>query len=175
MKLVAGIDPGKNGAIAVVDADTLKAEVFPMPEDVMELAQMLDRMQSLRLVVMERQQPFPKQGVKSVFNLGRHYGCLETVIRLKKIPLEIVSPQKWQRELLGSISVPRGLGRKQAKAYRRRETKRRSLERAKRLFPNLAEEIGSHDGKADALNIAFWGIQFMGWSHVGRGNPDNGR
>ena len=173
MRLVAGIDPGKNGAVAVVDADTLKAEVFPMPADIMELARILERYQ-LKLVVMERQQPFPKQGVKSVFNLGRHYGCLETVIRLKKIPLEIVSPQKWQRELLGNISVPKGLTRKDAKAYRRKETKRRSLERAKRLFPNLAEEIGSHDGKADALNIALWGIRFMGWSHVGRGNPDNG-
>ena len=175
MRIVAGIDPGKRGAIAVVDADTLKAEVFPMPEDIVELAQMLDQIQSLKLVVMERQQPFPKQGVKSVFNLGRHYGCLETVIRLKKIPLEIVSPQKWQRELLGNISVPKGMSRKEAKAYRRRETKRRSIERAKRLFPDLADDIGNHDGKADALNIALWGIRFMGWSHVERGNPDNGR
>ena len=60
-----------------------------------------------------------------------------------KISYEEIHPKKWQKEMLGSH-----------KKKTRKEIKQLSLERAKALFPYLANENGKHDGKSDSLLIA---------------------
>ena len=146
--LIAGIDVGKRGAIAFIDKETLKAEVYPMPEDYQEIIDLFEnKKKDLLIVLIEKQQAFPKQGVVSTFNLGIHYGILLGILKTLKIPYEEIAPKKWQKAMLGS-------GKRT-----RKENKKLSLEKAKSLFPYL--NIGKHDGKSDALLIAEYGRRFL--------------
>jgi len=143
--IVAGIDVGKKGGIAFIDIKTLQAEVYKMFEDFTELIALFERKKKEDTIVVgvEKQQPFPKQGVVSTFRLGVQYGMILGILKALKISYEEIHPKKWQKEMLGSH-----------KKKTRKEIKQLSLEKAKALFPQLANEIGRCDGKSDALLIA---------------------
>ena len=143
--IVAGIDVGKKGGIAFIDIKTLQAEVYKMFEDFTELIALFERKKKEDTIVVgvEKQQPFPKQGVVSTFRLGVQYGMILGILKALKISYEEIHPKKWQKEMLGSH-----------KKKTRKEIKQLSLEKAKALFPQLANEIGKCDGKSDALLIA---------------------
>ena len=143
--IVAGIDVGKKGGIAFIDIRTLQAEVYKMFEDFTELIALFEekKKRDVIMVGVEKQQPFPKQGVCSTFRLGVQYGIVLGILKALKISYEEIHPKKWQKEMLGSH-----------KKKTRKEIKQLSLEKAKSLFPYLANEIGKHDGKSDALLIA---------------------
>ena len=143
--LIAGIDIGKKGGVAFIDSKTLKAEVYAMPECLSDFIKLFEQksQENVLLVGIEKQQAFPKQGVVSTFNLGVQYGMIIGVLKTLQIPYEEISSKKWQKVMLGNY------GKKT-----RKEIKQLSLEKAKALFPYLADEIGKHDGKSDALLIA---------------------
>ena len=148
--LISGVDIGKKGAIAFINSKTLKAEVYAMPEDFLEVISLFERklQEDMLLVLVEKQQAFPKQGVVSTFKLGVQYGMILGILKALKIPYEEVSAKKWQKVMLGNY------GKKI-----RKEIKQLSLEKAKSLFPYL--DIGRHDGKADALLIAEYGRRIL--------------
>jgi len=148
--LISGVDIGKKGAIAFINSKTLKAEVYTMPEDFLEVISLFERklQEDMLLVLVEKQQAFPKQGVVSTFKLGIQYGMILGILKALKIPYEEVSAKKWQKVMLGNY------GKKI-----RKEIKQLSLEKAKSLFPYL--DIGRHDGKADALLIAEYGRRIL--------------
>lgn len=143
--LVTGIDVGKKGGIAFIEVKTLKAEVYEMPEDFLDFVDLLKtkKQQDTIIAGIEKQQPFPKQGVVSTFTLGTQYGMLIGILKILKISYEEIHPKKWQKLLLGNL-----------KKKTRKEIKQLSLQKAKSLYPYLADQIGKHDGKADALLIA---------------------
>ena len=146
-KLIVGIDPGKKGAIAFLDKDTFEAEVYSMPQFVLDLVDILkSKQENIFFVVIEKQQSFPKQGVKSIFNLGIHYGIILGILTTLQIPYEEISCHKWQKEMIG--------GNKE-----RGKTKKLSLKKAKALFPYL--DIGKNHNKADALLIAEYARRFI--------------
>ena len=148
--LISGVDIGKKGAIAFINSKTLKAEVYAMPEDFLEVISLFERkfQEDMLLVLVEKQQAFPKQGVVSTFKLGIQYGMILGILKALKIPYEEITAKKWQKVMLGNY------GKKT-----RKEIKQLSLERAKSLFPYL--DIGKHDGKADALLIAEYGRRVL--------------
>ena len=142
--LIAGIDVGKRGGIAFIDRETLRAEVFSMPEDFQDTIRLFfERKDKILRVFIEKQQAFPKQGVVSTFRLGVQYGMLIGLLKVLRIPYEEVPPQRWQKAVLA-------VSRKN-----RNQKKALSLQMANALFPDL--NIGKHDGKADALLIAEYG------------------
>lgn len=151
--IVVGIDPGQKGGIAVISCNCkgLQVEVFDMFNDFSDLVSFFwdlkrksERSKDGRLIVfIEKQSPFPKQGVVSTFKLGRSYGELIGVLRTLGISFEEVSSHRWKRFF--------GLN---SKALDRKKRKEFSLEKAKSLFPELVEKIGKSDGKAEALLIA---------------------
>mgnify|MGYP000129570506 CR=1 FL=1 len=148
--LISGVDIGKKGAIAFINSKTLRAEVYAMPDDFSEIVSLFERklQEDMLLVLVEKQQAFPKQGVVSTFKLGVQYGMILGILKALKIPYEEISAKKWQKVMLGNC------GKKI-----RKEIKQLSLERAKNLFPYL--DIGRHDGKADALLIAEYGRRIL--------------
>ena len=147
---IVGIDPGKRGAIAFVKEDFSMAQVYCMPKlDETLIDFLISRRQKILLVAIEKQQPFPKQGVKSMFSLGFNYGILIGILKTLQIPYEEIPPRRWQKEMLGN-------GRK-----KRGESKKLSLKKAKALFPYLAENIGKHHGKSDALLIAEYARRYV--------------
>ena len=143
--IAVGIDVGKKGGIAFIDVKTLQAEVYKMPEDFTELIALFEgkKKQNTIIVGIEKQQPFPKQGVCSTFRLGTQYGMILGILKALKIFYEEIPAKRWQVAILG-----------RHKKKTRKEIKQLSLEKAKALFPQLANEIGKHDGKSDALLIA---------------------
>jgi len=148
---VVGIDPGKNGGIAIVSLNGFRdAEVFEMLE-IHEFAELMElNKNTISMVFIEKQQPYPKQGVVSTGNLMKHYGELIGVLVALKIPFKEVRPKEWQSVMMGS----------KHKKKSRREKKRASIRRAKEVFPTV--EIGNKDGIAEALLIAEYGRVYLG-------------
>lgn len=146
---VIGIDPGKTGAVAflpeqrVEDIPTTtssgKNEYLPRM-----MAEMLIGYQGDKtLVVIEKQQAWPQQGRTSIFSTGVGYGIWLGILAALKIPTEIVTPQRWQKEMLQG----------------RRADKELSRIRAQELFPSLMHrlEFKKDEGRAEALLIAEYG------------------
>jgi len=152
---VIGIDPGKRGGIAVLSliGEVLRFE--KMPENLNRLIEVLEsEREGLLRVFLERQQPMPKQGVLSMFNLGKHYGEIRGVLVAMGISFEEVVIQRWKREF--------GLNGRNLK---QRERKKKAVEKVCELFPEVRESVERHDGLAEALLIAEYGRRLL----VGRG------
>lgn len=150
-----GIDPGKNGGIAVIN------DKFPKPVNIMvykysddDLVDVIDvctkgssiavhRDEEIKCV-LEKVNAMPGQGVVSMFNFGQNFGFIQGVLKAYEIPFELVPPQKWKKE----FSVT--------------SDKNTSIEVAKRLFPGVNLKATDrcrkdHDGMAEALLIAEYG------------------
>jgi len=140
-RYIVGIDPGKKGAIAFLAKDFSQAQVYPMPEFEEDLINLLAvNKDKILYVAIEKQQPFPEQGISSTFKLGKHYGILLGILKTLEIPFEEIPPQRWRKAILGSCKGKRKI------------LKKLSLEKARNLFPEI--NIGKNDGKADALLLA---------------------
>ena len=163
MNLFAGIDPGLDGGIVVLDDELtiVRAEVMPVVTETTKLAggkvkrarrvneQALTNLllayeHDLKLVVVEslpRGHP-GMRGTNSALSMGVHHGLLRGVLAGLRIPYLLVAPKRWQGAL-----IP-GAG----------DTKVRSVEKAIRLFPGLdltpGQRTKPHDGLADAAHLA---------------------
>jgi len=98
-----GIDVGKNGAIAFLYPNG-KAVAIRMPVLGKEID--LHHIESLlvseapKLIVIEKQQAFPGQGVVSMFNLGVQYGSLKGLVKGLGFSFLTPSPKLWKKEIL---------------------------------------------------------------------------
>jgi hypothetical protein len=88
--------------------------------------------------VIERVGSMPGQGVSSSFNFGVGFGSCLPVLQLCKLPIHLVTPAKWKRDL--------GLSR----------DKNASLDKARLLFPGANLSLKKHDGRAEALLLGHW-------------------
>lgn len=114
MFVIGGIDPGKSGGVAIIGAG--EPRVFSM-----EVAQLRD-LQACTHVYVEKAQAYPKQGVSSVFAYGTGFGRLIGWLEALQVPYTLVTPREWQKLMwLGTDT--------------KLETKERSLQAVKRLFP----------------------------------------
>ena len=137
-----GIDPGKNGGIAIIDSDGVIA--FPFSEErlLIELDGIAQEYECI--CYLEHVHAMPKQGVSSTFNFGMNFGFIQGVLKAYEIPYELVTPQKWKKEFSCTSD------------------KNTSIEVCKRLFPGVNLKATDrckkdHDGIAEALLIAEYG------------------
>lgn len=149
---VLGIDPGANGALAVVESGRL-VELHDMPtmtvkrgsREVREvnaaLLGLLVGTLNADAAYLEQVGAMPGQGVSSMFAFGRAVGVLEGVLGALGVPVTKVPPQTWQR------------------AMRVRGGKDGARERAMQMYPARAEAFSrkKDDGRADAALIAGYG------------------
>ena len=136
-RLYIGIDPGKKGALAIIDGENVS--VYPFDKDAY--------IQELKIAAhhpcvccLERVGAMPGQGVTSMFSFGANFGFIQGVLHAYHIPFELVTPQKWKKEF--GVSG-----------------KNESVTVCKRLFPGvslLATEKcrTDSDGMAEALLMA---------------------
>lgn len=144
-----GIDPGKSGGIALVTNEGL-ATAKEYPGTITEAASIVAEFKKcwgLRGAVIERVHAMPKQGVSSTFKFGMNYGAWQGILAAFNIPYQTVTPRQWQKDALDA-----GSG----------ETKERSLDMARRLFPGVDLSRKKDHGKADALHLARWGLRYGG-------------
>ena len=150
--MIIGIDPGVDGAIAVLDDDFTYYSVWDMPTMALsknkrqvngaELAEMLKRRESLPHLVayVERVGSMPHQGVASMFNFGVSYGVVLGVLATLSIPMVLITPGVWKKRA-GLTGKPKEMARTLAQ----------------QLYPQAPLGRKRDIGRADALLIARFG------------------
>jgi hypothetical protein len=153
MKIYVGIDPGKEGAVAATDGETI--QYYPFPKigrevDIQGLTEILSAFKEFEQihVVLENVHSIAGSSAKSNFSFGHTNGIIEGVLVACKIPYTKVQPKEWQKEMFNGIPVQQKDGKN--------DTKLMSLLAAKRLFPEetfLATQRSKvpHDGLTDAV------------------------
>jgi len=167
---VIGIDPGKDGAFAIVEDTTLLlAETFPKVGATKELCfrSLNKRLQSLcirvDLILIERVQAIRGSAAGATFSFGRSYQMAIDAATLAPAPQEFVKPTEWQKAMFKGETPQYKItksGKRNAK-----DTKKMAQVVASRLFPDetfLRSDRCSkpHDGMIDAALIAYWGANF---------------
>lgn len=149
-----GIDPGKNGGIAITDGRTISAWAMPAsPADLAALLRDLDGVASARVAVVEKVASSPQMGVKSAFTFGQGYGTLLGVLAALQIRVETVTPQKWQKAVGCLTGGDKGVTRSAALRLWPRGPDP-WLHEACSVIPDCATRI-TH-ATADAMLIAEW-------------------
>ncbi len=93
-----GIDPGKSGAVAVLEDDG-RIDWMKCSEtehDIATYVKWWSVMDVKKFAVIEQVSAMPKQGVSSTFKFGQSYGFLRGLLVAHLIPFETVTPAKWQ-------------------------------------------------------------------------------
>lgn len=156
MSFIIGIDPGVNGAVAILTDDGGLVQVFDMPSVEVNVGNKAKRRISpemlaaeLRLysvegtrAVIEQVNAMPGQGVTSMFAFGESFGLAKGVLAGMFIPVSTVTPAKWKK----AMNLNSGKDASRAKAAA--------------LWPNQAQEFRrvKDDGKAEACLIARWAL-----------------
>ena len=144
IKYVAGIDPGKTGAVAVLDSKDMAVVDMRDFGDPGEIAEFL-KTYPLDMAVLEKVGAMPKQGVVSVFSFGTNYGLWQGLLTALKVPFSLVTPQLWMKgQVLPSDHADR---------------KKRGLTVCRRLYPESKYFKREKDhNRADAVLIARYAI-----------------
>ena len=93
MKTYIGIDPGKSGALAVIEED---GDIHVWPFNSVKYAEVLTHLASVRDEIkccVEKVGAMPGQGVVSMFNFGHNFGFIEGLLLGNWIPYQLVPPQ----------------------------------------------------------------------------------
>jgi hypothetical protein len=163
--VVVGIDPGKSGAVVVLDMDRKPVQTW-ITKDAFTVAagkskreyvegamrKAIDELHGSRgiaLVVLEKQQAMPGQGVSSTFQTGLGFGLWRGV--LAGIPTKIVHPRTWQKVICRDLPG---------------DTKKRAILACFHQLPDLDLTPGKRrkpfDGIADAGAMALFALKEIG-------------
>ncbi len=178
MPLVAGIDPGTNGAVAIYDIESKRTiSIQDIPSwyqtvgkkkrkridtiALMELFDMLNLM-GVELIVLEAVGGRPRQSASAGFVFGYTVGLIYMCAMYSKIMVETVPPQKWKKVL----GVPGKQGNKDKDAKKQAEGD--IVNRANQLFPHDRELFRTERGalRMDRVDAAF--LAKFGGDHVWR-------
>lgn len=147
-----GIDPGKQGALAIVNSrGRLVRSYFTRVEDKeyveSSMANSLRRLMGVEMgAAIEKVHAMPKQGVSSMFNFGMGFGLWRGMLSASNIPYTLVTPQRWIKDIMGGVRRPDG----------EKWGKVDYVEKARELFPDIPIKLKKHWGLADAALIAEW-------------------
>lgn len=153
---VIGIDPGKSGAIAMVEAghilfveDTpvITAKKGKAQYDERAMFRLLESAvnSGAKKIVLEKVSAMPGQGVTSMFSFGQGFGLWLGMMAALPISYELVTPQRWKGAMLADIPGD--------------DQKARSVIAAKRMFPGLEFARKKDHGRAEAILLAAWGLK----------------
>ena len=152
-RLIIGIDPGKNGGIAVLDDSGAVASVVKMPETPQDIVSHLREIQTRADVFGDTVTCYlesvgfgmPGQSSSATAKFARHCGHLEMALLTLGIPTNTVTPNRWEKSYqLGKSSE-----------YTKTEWKNRLKAKAQQLFPRLGKKITL--ATCDALLLAEYG------------------
>ena len=158
--IFVGVDPGKNGAVAAVDAkgSVIGISRFVHAETegrialiILDFVAELDA-DEIKAATIERVGAMPRQGVVSMFTFGRVYGEAWAGLLASQCRTFAVTPSTWQRDLY--------LPKRDCVTNHKRALKQEAETRFGRKLL-LAE--------ADAVWLAEWGRLHGPWSAKVRG------
>jgi crossover junction endodeoxyribonuclease RuvC len=153
---VIGVDPGIHGAVAVLTQDGKLVEVFDMPTMEVKVgkatknrispellaAELRGRAEYTVAAYIESVSASPQMGVTSAFAFGEALGIVKGVLAAMHIPVTLVPPAKWKRDM------------------NLNQSKDGSRAKAIALWPAQAGEFKrvKDADRAEACLIAHWGI-----------------
>lgn len=139
-----GIDPGKDGGIAVLTPEIggVLAEAYKYSDD--KLIEVIKSHEGKARACVEKVSARPHQGVVSMFSFGQSYGAIKGILQALDVPYSTATPQQWK------------------KALQVTKDKQTSIDKAKSLYPGInllatPRCRKEHDGMAEALLIATYG------------------
>ncbi len=139
--LILGIDPGRQGALALLDTAEGRVTCTDMPDTTAGLANFIVALPRVAFCIIEK--PFYPQmiGIKNAAKIAEAYGALKACLHWGGIPTREVRPAEW-KAALGLTS-----------------SKSASREKAGMLFPDDADQWNrvKDDGRAEAALIAWHG------------------
>jgi len=157
MKTILAIDPGLDGACAVISGASAYVWDTPTTEELLASGKhrrhvdgaciatelrggMLDAMATE--AVIEQVASSPQQGVCSAFSMGEGLGVWLGVLAALGIPVRWVPPRTWKK----AVGLQVGADKESSRAA------------ALRLYPALAPSLGrkKDHGRAEALLIGWW-------------------
>ena len=150
--MILGIDPGAAGAVAIMSDNGYLIDLHDLPHmkghgiSAAILTEMLSEVDDVKHAFIERVAARPGQGVVSAFNFGMNFGTIRGVCSALRIPVSLVTPAKWKRDM--GLTADKD----QARA------------RAAQLWPGAAGQFArkKDDGRAEAALIALWGSKHGG-------------
>jgi Holliday junction resolvasome RuvABC endonuclease subunit len=146
-----GIDPGLDGAIAVMCEGSITLIDTPTvcngkkrDMDLYTIVRLLKGLSNSQdvMAAIESVHSMPGQGVASTFSFGKGFGMWLGILAALNIPHQAVAPQTWKKVMLAD-------GGKEKDASR---------VKAMQLYPQIADQLSrkKDHGRADALLIAAW-------------------
>tara|TARA_Y100000591_G_scaffold136296_1_gene116910 strand:- start:172 stop:666 length:495 start_codon:yes stop_codon:yes gene_type:complete len=152
MTKIIGIDPGLNGAIAILkDNKVLSLHDMPVMAEGKKNKRQINSAQIVNIikentklseeivVVVEQVNAMPGQGVTSMFNFGQTFGAIKGICAALNLPISFVRPSKWKKyfELINS-------------------SKDSSRTKAIEMYPILSNQLAKKKdvNKSDAVLIA---------------------
>ena len=157
MARIMGIDPGVNGALAILDTVAHTCAVIDMPLEagVKGKSKVSSRglIEAIRAAdpdaaYVEDVTASPQMGVTSAFSFGDGFGCTRTAIQSHDIALWLTKPTVWKP----AMKAPKD--------------KKQATTRASQLFPSAHKLLfgprgGCFDGRAEALLLALFGLMSL--------------
>ena len=141
MTLILGIDPGKQGAFALLDCDDMQVSTYDMPGTLDEKRALISDIGSVKCAWLER--PFfPRMiGIKNAVTIAMAYGELKACLFFAGVPTFEVDPSAWKKTMRLSTD------------------KNASRALASQFFPDSADQWArvKDDGRAEAALIALYG------------------
>jgi crossover junction endodeoxyribonuclease RuvC len=154
--IVAGIDPGKTGAMVILYPDGSCAVLrVPLMKKGKEQPAWSEwavswgdslKMFGPDMIVIEQVAARPGQGVTSMFNFGKTYGFAHALAAGAKCPIHFATPSQWKGKL-GLLKADKSASR----------------EEVRRLLPSIASEVArvKDDGVAEAALLAYYGRKYL--------------
>lgn len=153
--IVAGIDPGKTGAMAILYPDDLvlvyRVPIVKAPKETPAWSEWARTWCAplafgIDMVVIEQIGARPGQGVTSMFTFGRTLGFAHALAAAAGAPVHFVTPTAWKGRL-GLLKADKSASR----------------EKARTLLPRLAPDIArvKDDGVAEAALLAYYGRKYL--------------
>jgi crossover junction endodeoxyribonuclease RuvC len=149
---IIGIDPGLNGAIAILQNNkVIEIHDIPVMTDGKKNKRQLNSAQLVKLlkdnfqdetdtvVIVEQVNAMPGQGVTSMFNFGQTFGAIKGICAALNLPIFFVRPAKWKKhfDLINS-------------------SKDASRTKAIEMYPSISDQLSKKKdvNKSDAILIA---------------------
>lgn len=162
--MIVGIDPGANGAIAVLDGETISTFVYPKigtKTDWAEYSKLFGYLHGCQMAGLEEVHAIYGSSAKATFTFGGYFYSALCLMYSNDISHMLIQPKVWQKEIYSEYDKVYKTG----KSRKTLDTKKTSLRACKRLFPradlfygtnekNTGKRTKEHDGIVDALLIA---------------------
>ena len=139
MAIHLGIDPGKKGAIATFDTETMRVNIVDMPTTTSELHDHLAGLPIIKGCILEKLFAGPVMGRATIGTMFMNYGILKGALMWCDIPFREERPNVWKPAL--NLS----------------KDKNASREMAMQMFPDDADLFKrvKDDGRAEAALLAW--------------------